>query len=126
MRLALVAFLVRDYDEAIAWFTQMLGFALVDDAPLGDGKRWVVVAAPDGGARLLLARASTEEQAQAVGRQAGGRVGWFLETDDFACDHAAMIARGIVFAEAPRREAYGSVAVFFDLYGGRWDLVERR
>jgi catechol 2,3-dioxygenase-like lactoylglutathione lyase family enzyme len=124
--LALVALLVRDYDEAIAWFTGRLGFAVVEDTPLEAGKRWVRLQPPGGGAGLLLARARGPEQEAAVGRQGGGRVFLFLHTDDFARDHAAWIARGVRFLEAPRREAYGTVAVFEDLYGNRWDLVEPR
>lgn len=124
MILAQIAFLVRDYDEAIAWFTEKLGFTLVKDAPLGAGKRWVVVAPPRGGTRLLLARAVSDEQARAVGLQAADRVAFFLETDAFARDHAAMAARGVAFLEEPRHEAYGTVAVFADLYGGKWDLIE--
>jgi catechol 2,3-dioxygenase-like lactoylglutathione lyase family enzyme len=123
--LSLVTLLVRDYDEAIRWYVDVLGFALLEDTPLVEGKRWVRVG-PQGnpGAAFLLARADTPEQDAAVGRQAGGRVGFFLVTDDFARDHAAMSARGVVFAEAPRHEAYGVVAVFLDLYGNRFDLIE--
>ena len=126
-----VALVVRDYDEAIAYYTGVLGFTLVEDTPLGGAKRWVVVAPPRRGAdgsesaALLLARAATPEQAARVGDQTGGRVFLFLETDDFDRDYAAMRARGVEFVEAPRREAYGSVAVFRDLYGNRWDLVQR-
>ncbi len=122
---ATVTILVRDYDEAIRWFTAVLGFVLVEDTPVAPGKRWVRVAPPGGGKpSLLLARAATPEQTATVGRQAGGRVFLLLETDDFARDHDAMRARGVVFAEAPRREPYGTVAVFADLYGNRWDLIE--
>ncbi|RXK55380.1 VOC family protein [Oleiharenicola lentus] len=123
-----VTFLVRDYDEAVAFFTRQLGFRLLEDTPLGPDKRWVRVApagAGEAGPSLLLARAATPEQAAAVGRQAGGRVFLFLETDDFARDHAAMLAAGVVFDEAPRREPYGTVAVFRDLYGNKWDLLQR-
>ena len=123
--LAAVAFLVPDYDDAIAWFRGALGFDLIEDAPLGAGKRWVVVAPPGGeGARLLLAKAVDARQREAIGRAAGGRVAYFLETDDFARDHAAMSARGVRFLEPPRREAYGIVAVFADPWGGRWDLLQ--
>jgi catechol 2,3-dioxygenase-like lactoylglutathione lyase family enzyme len=122
--LARVALLVREYDEAIAWYVDRLGFRLVEDTDLGHGKRWVVVA-PARGAQLLLARAASPEQATRVGNQTGGRVFLFLETDDFARDHAAMTALGITFAEPPREEPYGTVAVFVDLYGNRWDLVQR-
>lgn len=130
--LALVTFLVRDYDEAIVWFTRTLGWALLEDTRLDDAKRWVRVAPPDvrgaraaPGAALLLARAATDEQRASVGRQGGGRVAFFLETDDLARDHAAWSARGVEFTEAPRDEAYGRVVVFRDLYGNRWDLIER-
>jgi catechol 2,3-dioxygenase-like lactoylglutathione lyase family enzyme len=127
-RLASVSLLVRDYDAAIAFFTGALGFVLLEDTPVGGAKRWVVVAPAGGGggATLLLARAATPEQEAAVGRQAGGRVFLFLRTDDFARDHAAFTARGVRFVEEPRDEAYGRVAVFLDLYGNRWDLVEPR
>ena len=124
MRLGVIAYLVRDYDAAIAWFTQKLGFALVEDAPLSPAKRWVVVAPPEGGCSLLLARADGAAQEAAVGAQAGGRVFLFLHTDDFARDHAAMTAKGVKFLESPRREDYGTVAVFEDLYGMKWDLIE--
>jgi catechol 2,3-dioxygenase-like lactoylglutathione lyase family enzyme len=122
-RLALTALLVADYDEAIAWFTKKLGFELVEDTDQGGGKRWVVVRPRGGEAAVLLARA-VADQAALIGRQGGGRVWLFLETDDFARDHAAMSATGVRFAEAPRREPYGTVAVFEDLYGNRWDLIE--
>jgi catechol 2,3-dioxygenase-like lactoylglutathione lyase family enzyme len=120
-----VALLVRDYDEAIAFFTGCLRFALVEDTPLGDGKRWVLVAPPGGNdTALLLARATTAEQQSRIGNQAGGRVFLFLHTDDFWRDYHAMKSRGVRFAEEPRREAYGTVVVFLDLYGNRWDLVQ--
>jgi catechol 2,3-dioxygenase-like lactoylglutathione lyase family enzyme len=127
-RLSALSLLVADYDQAIAWFTGVLGFELLEDADLGAGKRWVKVAPKaglaGGGTALLLARASTPEQAAVVGRQGGGRVWLFLATDAFEADHAAMTARGVRFLEAPRREPYGAVAVFEDLYGNRWDLIE--
>ena len=123
--LALVTLVVRDYDEAIAFFAGALGFALQEDTPLGDGKRWVRVAPERGGHALLLARAATPEQAAAVGNQAGGRVGFFLQTDDFARDYERMKAVGVRFTEKPRHEAYGTVVVFLDLYGNKWDLLER-
>jgi catechol 2,3-dioxygenase-like lactoylglutathione lyase family enzyme len=122
-----ITLLVRDYDEAIAYYTHALGFELLEDTPLGNGKRWVRVApAGTNETALLLAQASTQEQAAQVGSQAGGRVGFFLHTDDFHSDHAAMTARGVRFLEAPRSEPYGTVAVFEDLYGNRWDLLELR
>src|SRR5918998_1585171 len=123
-----VALVVRDYDEAIAYFTQTLGFTLVEDTyqPEQD-KRWVVIAPPgSSGTTLLLARATTPEQARFVGNQAGGRVFLFLETDDFWRDHAAMTAAGITFVRPPSEQSYGTVAVFEDLYGTRWDLVQFR
>lgn len=123
-RLAAVSLLVRDYDEAIRWFTGRLGFRLVEDKPLPDGKRWVAVEPPGGGAQLLLALAQGPEQDAAVGRAAGGRAAFFLYTDDFARDHAAMLAKGVKFREAPRHEAYGTVAVFEDIYRNKWDLIE--
>lgn len=120
-----VTYLVHDYDEAIAFFVRRLGFVVAADADLGDGKRWVAVEPPGGrGARLVLGRVAGGDQAAHLGRQAGGRVFLFLETDDFARDHAAMQAAGIVFREAPRHEPYGIVAVFEDLYGQPWDLIE--
>lgn len=124
-RLSLTALLVRDYDEALAFFVGKLGFALQEDVPLAAGKRWVVVA-PSGagaGSGLLLARAVGARQRRAVGNQSGGRVFLFLETDDFARDHQAFSGRGVHFCESPRHEPYGWVAVFEDLYGNRWDLI---
>ena len=124
--LANIALVVADYDEAIAWYTQVLGFTLLQDIDMGDGKRWVRVAPPgsNGGTALLLAQANTEAQRTRIGDQVGGRVGFFLHTDDFARDHAAMTAAGVRFLEDPRHEPYGSVAVFEDPWGNRWDLVE--
>ena len=118
-----VTFLVRDYDEAIAWFTASLGFRVIADTPLGDGKRWVLVG-PDEGTPLLLAQASTDEQRARIGDQTGGRVAFFLHTDDFARDHARMQAARVNFREEPRHGAYGRVAVFEDIYGNLWDLIE--
>jgi len=127
LSIATVALVVADYDAAIRFFCDRLGFALVEDTPLGDGKRWVVVGPPGArGARLLLARASDERQSAAIGGQAGGRVGFFLETDDFARDFAAFTERGVRFLEAPRHEPYGIVAVFEDLCGNKWDLIEAK
>jgi catechol 2,3-dioxygenase-like lactoylglutathione lyase family enzyme len=124
---ATVCLVVADYDAAIAFYTGALDFQLIEDADLGGGKRWVVVAPPGGrGARLLLARAVDDRQAERVGDQAGGRVFLFMETDDFARDQARMTAAGVRFLEPPRREPYGMVAVFEDLYGNRWDLIEPR
>lgn len=123
--IATVTLVVADYDAAIRFYRDRLGFVLHQDVPLGGGKRWVVVGPPgDRGARLLLARAEGEPQRAAIGRQTGGRVAFFLETDDFARDHALFTARGVRFLEAPRREPYGTVAVFEDLHGNRWDLLQ--
>ncbi|MEF9978151.1 MAG: VOC family protein [Thermomonas sp.] len=121
---AMIAVIVRDYDEAIAWYRDALAFELLEDSDRGAGKRWVRMA-PRGNARfsLLLARAANDTQARAIGDQHGGRVGFFLHTDDFAGDHARLVAAGAGFEEAPRHEAYGSVVVFRDLYGNRWDLI---
>jgi catechol 2,3-dioxygenase-like lactoylglutathione lyase family enzyme len=118
---------VREYDEAIAYYTRVLGFDLLEDTPLGGSKRWVRVSPP--GARetaLLLARAVNERQRERIGDQTGGRVGFFLHTDDFRRDHRLFTSRGVRFVEAPREEPYGTVAVFEDLYGNRWDLIEPR
>jgi catechol 2,3-dioxygenase-like lactoylglutathione lyase family enzyme len=124
-RIALMTLVVRDYDEAIAWYRGKLGFELIEDTPLGQGKRWVVIG-PNGaqGASLLLAKADGPAQQGAVGNQTGGRVFLFLHTDDFSRDHQAMQAQGVEFREEPRRESYGTVAVFSDLYGNLWDLIE--
>lgn len=123
--LGLVTLLVRDYEAALAFFVGKLGFAVVEDHDLGAGKRWVVVAPP--GARetgLLLARAADAEQAAQIGLQGGGRVFLFLYSDDFWRDYRHLRERGVRFCEAPREEAYGTVAVFEDLYGNRWDLLQ--
>jgi catechol 2,3-dioxygenase-like lactoylglutathione lyase family enzyme len=120
-----VTLLVRDYEEAKAWYCDVLGFNLIEDTPLADGKRWVVVA-PQGsaGTRLLLARASTPEQARRVGAQTGGRVFLFLHTEDFWQDFRAMRKKGVRFSEEPRQESYGTVVVFEDIYGNLWDLLQ--
>ena len=124
--IAYFALVVRNYDEAIDWYTRVLGFDLVEDTPLG-AKRWVRVA-PKGSREtsLLLAQASSDRQHDRIGDQTGGRVGFFLHTDDFARDYAAMRERGVAFVESPREEGYGTVVVFEDLYGNRWDLIEPR
>lgn len=116
------ALLVRDYDEAIDWYTRALGWSLLEDTRLSPDKRWVVVGA-QGGAQVLLARAANEAQAACVGGQGGGRVWLFLRSSDFDADCARLAAAGARFAEAPRSEAYGRVVVFEDLYGNRWDLI---
>lgn len=119
--------LVRDYDEAIAFYTGKLGFELIENTDLGQGKRWVLVAPPQSmSTRLLLAQAASEEQARQIGNQAGGRVFLFLHTDDFQRDYTLYRERGVRFLEEPRHESYGSVAVFEDCYGNKWDLLEQR
>ena len=123
-RLALTALVVRDYDEAIGFYANQLGFDLTHDDDMGGGKRWVVVTPRGSQGGLLLAKAAGEVQAARVGDQTGGRVGFFLHTDDFAADHARMTAAGVRFLEAPRQEPYATVAVFEDLYGNRWDLLQ--
>lgn len=125
--LAHIALIVRDFDEAIAWFTEKLGFTLAEDTyqPEQD-KRWVAVAPPgagDNAATILLARATTPEQEAAIGNQAGGRVLLFLRTDDFWRDYRAFTAKGVRFIRPPAEQPYGTVAVFEDLYGNRWDLI---
>ncbi|MEU6556562.1 VOC family protein [Streptomyces sp. NPDC046915] len=125
-RVALVTLVVDDYDEAIRFYTEALGFRLAEDEARPDGSRWVVVEpGPEGaGTGLLLARAKTDAQQARVGDQTGGRVGFFLHTDDFARDHARMTAAGVTFLEEPRHEPYGTVVVLQDLYGNRWDLLQ--
>jgi catechol 2,3-dioxygenase-like lactoylglutathione lyase family enzyme len=123
--IATIALVIAEYEEAVAFYRDAVGFTLVEDTPLAPGKRWVVLAPPGGdGARLLLAKADGPDQQAVIGKQAGGRVMLFLQTDDFDRDHARMQANGVHFLEEPRREAYGTVAVFVDLYGNRWDLIE--
>jgi len=125
--LSLTAVVVRDYDEAIAFFVGKLGFELRQDTRLDEAKRWVVVAPPGSTeSGILLAKAANAVQAQAIGNQSGGRIFLFLATDDFDRDYEAFRERGVEFLEAPRREPYGMVAVFEDLYGNRWDLIERK
>jgi catechol 2,3-dioxygenase-like lactoylglutathione lyase family enzyme len=124
--LSLTALVVRDYDEAVAFFVGKLGFELREDTRLDDGKRWVVVAPPGSTeSGVLLAKAANPDQARAVGNQSGGRVFLFLATDDFNRDYEAFRARGVTFLREPRHEPYGTVAVFEDLYGNRWDLIQR-
>ncbi len=125
-RIAHFAFLVRDYDAAIAWFTFMLGFEALEDTDLGGGKRWVRVAPKGGGVALLLAKAVGPEQEAVIGNQGGGRVFLFLETEDFARDFAAFTVRGVKFVREPKTESYGTVAVFEDLYGNMWDLLQSK
>lgn len=125
--IAAITLLVRDYDEAIAFYTGCLDFELIEDTSLGGGKRWVLVAPPGSSeTRLLLACASTAGQDACVGEQAGGRVFLFLHVDDFYARYEVMRARGVRFLEPPREESYGIVAVFEDLYGNKWDLLQPR
>ena len=123
--LAHVSLVVRDYDEAIAFFTTKLGFSVVEDTFIPEqNKRWVVVAPPgSSGTNILLARAASPAQEHAIGNQTGGRVAFFLQTDDFWRDYKAMLSKGVKFSGEPRKEAYGTVAVFADLYGNLWDLL---
>ena len=122
--LALTTLVVRDYDEAIAFYRDALGFELVEDTDLGQGKRWVVVRPGSESGALLLAKASAPEQSARVGDQTGGRVAFFLHTDDFARDYEAMLRRGVRFVRPPKNEPYGTVAVFEDVYGNLWDLLQ--
>jgi catechol 2,3-dioxygenase-like lactoylglutathione lyase family enzyme len=122
-RLALTTLVVPDYDAGIAFCVDALGFDLIEDTDLGGGKRWVVVGGRDGG-RLLLARAASPEQSAAIGNQTGGRVAFFAHTQDFTGTHARLVDAGAKFEEQPRQESYGTVAVFSDPFGNRWDLIE--
>ena len=122
LTIATFTLLVDDYDRGIAYFRDVLGLDLAEDTALGGGKRWVVMSGA-GGARMLLAVADGEQQRTATGNQTGGRVGFFLQTDDFAADHARLVAAGVTFLEQPRHETYGSVAVFVDAFGNKWDLI---
>ena len=123
--IALITYLVRDYEEAMQWFQNALGFKLFENTDMGGGKRWVVVG-PDtnSGARFLLAKAASPGQSAQVGKAAGDRVAFFLHTDDFERDKSTMLQAGVQFLEQPRTEVYGTVAVFKDLYGNRWDLLQ--
>ncbi len=126
-KIALITYLVRNYDEAIAWFSQALRFKLFENTDMGPGKRWVVMGPEtETGARFLLAKAATPDQASFIGKAAGGRVAFFLHTSNFTKDEKNMRAAGVTFLETPRHETYGTVAVFEDLYGNRWDLLEPR
>ena len=126
-RISLVTLVVRDYDEAIAYFAGKLGFVLLEDTELADGKRWVRVSPQaDAEFSLLLAQAASPQQKRAIGKQAGGRVFLLLQSDDFDADHARLAARGVRIIEPPRQETYGKVCVFEDICGNHWDLIERR
>ena len=126
MKIAQLSLLVKDYDEAIAFFLEKLNFILLEDTPLSESKRWVVVR-PEGteGCGLLLAKATNEEQLACVGNQTGGRVFLFLMTDNFERDYHEMLEKGVVFVRPPSQESYGTVAVFKDLYGNLWDFIQR-
>ena len=124
MKLSAITLVVPDYDAAIDFYVSTLGFDLLEDTKLSETKRWVRVAPPGAETALLLAKADGARQAAAIGAQTGGRVGFFLETDDFARDHAAMLAKGVDFKEPPRHETYGTVAVFQDPFGNKWDLIQ--
>ena len=121
--IAAFSLVVPDYDTAIEFYVGTLGFDLVADIPMG-AKRWVAVRPDSGGTQIILARADGPDQQAAIGNQTGGRVGFFLQTDDFARDHAGMMAKGVQFEEAPRNEPYGKVAIWRDPFGNRWDLIE--
>ena len=125
MRFGMVTFLVREYDEAISYFTQKLGFTLQEDTVLSPEKRWVCVAPGNEGAALLLAKATSDAQIEAIGNPTGGRVAFFLYTDRFDENYNRMLAAGVNFVETPRDEEYGKVVVFRDLYGNKWDFIER-
>ena len=125
--LGMITLVVDNYDEAIEYYTTALGFSLIEDTKMSETKRWVVIA-PDetAGARLLLAEATTDSQRGAIGNQTGGRVGFFLYTDDFDRDYARMLEHNVAFTEEPRHEEFGKVIVFADKYGNKWDFIERR
>ena len=125
LTIATFTLLVDEYDRGIAYFRDVLGLTLAEDTALESGKRWVVMTGA-GGARMLLAQADGEAQRAAIGNQTGGRVGFFMHTDDFAADHARLLAAGVSFLEEPRHESYGSVAVFVDAFGNKWDLIGPR
>ena len=123
--LSAITILIADYDDAIAFYVGVLGFDLIEDTRLSDKKRWVLVAPPGSGeTRLLLARADGPQQSAAIGNQSGGRVFLFLQTDNFSRDHETMLQKGVRFLEEPRCEPYGTVAVFEDPFGNKWDLIE--
>lgn len=123
LNFVMTTLVVPDYDAGIAFYAGALGFDLIEDTDMGSGKRWVVVG-PRSGARLLLAKAASSEQAKAIGNQTGGRVAFFLETADFAESYDRFTAAGVIFDGEPRHETYGTVAVFSDPFGNRWDLIE--
>lgn len=123
-KIGAITLVVKDYDEAINFYTQKLGFDLIEDTKLNDHKRWVLVSPKGAESCLLIAKAASEKQLESCGNQAGGRVSFFLNTDDFWRDYKKMSRAGVKFLEEPREETYGTVAVFEDLYGNKWDLLE--
>jgi len=123
-RVCAVSLVVPDYQSGLDFYVGVMGFHQIKNIDMGNGKRWVTVSPKGAETALILARASSDKQSAAIGNQTGGRVGFFLETDDFARDHAAMLAAGVTFEEDPRDEVYGKVAVWRDPFGNRWDLVE--
>ena len=125
--LGMITVVVDNYDEAIEYYTTALGFSLIEDTKMSETKRWVVIA-PDenSGAQLLIAEATSDEQRAAIGNQTGGRVGFFLYTDNFDRDYARMQEHNVAFTEEPRHEEFGKVIVFADKYGNKWDFIERR
>ncbi|MDX5337522.1 MAG: VOC family protein [Cyclobacteriaceae bacterium] len=123
-QLGQITLLVRDYDEAIQFYTQILGFELLEDTPMNETKRWVRVAPPGSTCHLLLAKAASEAQEKQIGMQAGGRVMFFLYTDDFYRDYHKYTAQGVEFIREPSQEAYGIVSVFKDIFGNLWDLIQ--
>ena len=124
--LGMIAIVIDDYDSAISHYTNDLGFTLIEDSELTPEKRWVVVAPSQNGARILLAKASNDQQAAAIGNSTGGRVGFFLYTDNFDETYQSYLVRGIEFTEKPRNETFGQVVVFKDKYGNKWDLIETK
>jgi uncharacterized glyoxalase superfamily protein PhnB len=124
--LGMIAIVIDEYERAISHYVNDLGFTLIEDTPLSTDKRWVVVAPSENGARILLARASNENQRGAIGNSTGGRVGFFLYTSNFAQTFQNYKSKGIEFIEAPRQEVYGQVVVFKDMYGNKWDLIEQK
>jgi len=124
--LGMITIVVDDYDRAIRHYVDDLGFTLIEDTELSPEKRWVVIAPSSDGAKILLAKAANSEQVNAIGNSTGGRVGFFLYTDDFAQTYQRYLTRGIEFTETPRNEKFGQVVVFKDMYGNKWDLIEMR
>jgi uncharacterized glyoxalase superfamily protein PhnB len=124
--LGMIAIVIDDYDSAIEHYTNDLGFTLIEDKEMNPEKRWVVIAPDSTGARILLAKAANSEQVAAIGNSTGGRVGYFLYTDNFQETYQNYLARGIEFTETPRNETFGQVVVFKDRYGNKWDLIENR